>query len=312
MSQEIISKYSHQIDVRMQHGHIPDLRRVQPCDWFYNNLWRRPYLVQMVYGKYFQLALQLAVGKTLLEVGSGPGHISLEFAREGYHVIGIDMSETCVQSAKKVAAENPYREKFGSLEYASTDVLTWEPPHHFDNICFFGSLCCTENPAAVLDRVRQWLRPGGRVMVLEPARNWFTEKNASLVVLIRSLLAAQNSWYEDLNLPETREEMEEYVHSCLQEYQTARDPNESAELSPVLMKSEVDILTALRSRFDEISYQEGCGFFLRIGGGIRTRSEEKAKKLCEFLWLFDQYAVATGLINPGGFFWVGEGRKSLP
>ena len=75
---------------RISMGHIPDLRRVKPCNWFYNNSWRKPYLVDMEYGRNLRFALRYLKGRTLLEVGSGLGHMALEFARNGMNVTGID------------------------------------------------------------------------------------------------------------------------------------------------------------------------------------------------------------------------------
>ena len=37
-----------QIRDRVEHGHVPDLRNAVECDYFYNNIWRRPEYVQTV------------------------------------------------------------------------------------------------------------------------------------------------------------------------------------------------------------------------------------------------------------------------
>src|ERR1022692_2053596 len=46
-----------QIRERIAHGHVPDLRRAQPCDWFYNNPWRRPEYIDSIFGEDFRFAL---------------------------------------------------------------------------------------------------------------------------------------------------------------------------------------------------------------------------------------------------------------
>jgi len=211
MSKEEAKAFDRQIYERARHGHLPDLRRVQPCDWFYNNPWRRPYLVNMVFGRCFRFALQRVIGRTLLEVGSGPGHMSLEFAREGFHVIGIDLSIASVEFARQVAAENPFLEGFGSLEYVVADFLTWQPPHPFDNVCFFGTLHHFDKPADVLNKVNSLLNPSGRFIVVEPTRDWLTLRDAAIIALIRWLLAWHGAWYESLPVATTETEVEEYV-----------------------------------------------------------------------------------------------------
>ena len=39
--------FNSQIDERIANGHIPDLRLAEPCDYFYNNPWRRPAYVKL-------------------------------------------------------------------------------------------------------------------------------------------------------------------------------------------------------------------------------------------------------------------------
>ena len=44
-----------QIEERIRNGHIPDLRRAQACDWFYNNPWRRPEYVELEFQEQFKV-----------------------------------------------------------------------------------------------------------------------------------------------------------------------------------------------------------------------------------------------------------------
>ncbi len=291
---------------RVCHGHIPDLRRVQPCDWFYNNPWRRPYLVDMVFGPYFQFALAHLSGPTLLEVGSGVGHMTLEFARNGYMVTGLDLSSGAVEVARQVAAENPWRDGFGSLEYVVADFMTWTPPHLFDNICFFGALHHFVNATQVLERVNNTLRPGGRLVVMEPARDWHRPQDGAIIALIRWLLSLYGGWYESLPVPQNEAEVESFVQQCLWEYQEARDAREAAQSPHDNSAAGTDMLEALRQQFREVAFEPAFAFLHRMCGGVRAESEEKARQIAEFLNLFDRYAVATGLMSPGGFLWAGE------
>ena len=95
---------------RITHGMIPDLRRLQDCDWFYNNVWRRPYLMDLVFGRNLRFALKYRAGHSLLEIGSGPGHMTLEFARAGMEVTGLELSGECIKIARRFATENPFTE----------------------------------------------------------------------------------------------------------------------------------------------------------------------------------------------------------
>ena len=310
MSKEEAKAFDKQVEERARHGHLPDLRRVQPCDWFNNNPWRRPHLVDKVFGRYFRFALKYATGKTLLEIGSGPGHMSLEFAREGFHVIGIDLSSASVELARKVAAENPFRDGFGCLDYIAADFITWKSPDTFNSICFFGTLHHFDQQAEMLDKVNELLNPDGKIIVVEPARDWLTSRDASIIALIRWLLAWHDAWCDDLQLPTAKEAVEEYIYECLREYQEARDRNEAVQSPHDNASFATEMLETLRSRFDEVAFEPGFSFFPRMAGGVRAPSEDKAQQLSELLYLFDQYAVSTGLMNPGGFLWAGQRKRT--
>ena len=49
--------FDEQIQERIRNGHIPDLRLVEPCDWFRNNIWRRPYLIDLSIGRVLRFFL---------------------------------------------------------------------------------------------------------------------------------------------------------------------------------------------------------------------------------------------------------------
>jgi len=89
---------------RIEHGLLPDLRLAQPCDWFYNNPWRNPKFINMVYGEYLKFALSnLPIsGCEVFEIGSGLGQMALELARAGYKVTGIELSPYSVEIANRV------------------------------------------------------------------------------------------------------------------------------------------------------------------------------------------------------------------
>jgi len=299
--------FDDRIDERVHHGHLPDLRRVQACDWFFNNPWRRPYLVDMDCGRAFRFALAYARKGRLLEVGCGPGHMSLEFARNGFHVVGLDVSARCLKIAEELRDSNPFQEAFGSLHYVHDDFLSWESPKgSFDTVCFFGSLHHQREMDRVLKKVAQLLRPGGRLLVLEPARDWIAESNGAVVALIRLLLSFQNLWYEQVPSPGSKEELEDYAADCLGELRSGHDKGE-ADQSPHDNASLAEqMLTSLRARFQELECLRINGFLQRVVGGVRGVSEAQTKNIAEFLDVFDKFAIEIGLIKPGEFYWAGQ------
>lgn len=292
---------------RLRHGHIPDLRRVEPCDWFYNNPWRRPYLVDMDAGRAFRFALQHARPPRVLDVGCGLGFMSLELARHGFHVVGIDISAHSLELARRLLEENPYREGFGSLRYVHDDFLEWDaPPESFDTVSFFGNLHHMKEPERVLDKVAALLVPGGRVTVEEPAHEWFAQTNGAAVALIRVLLGLRGMWYEPVPMPKTEPQLREYITDCFVELREGKDKAEAYQSPHNNASTGEQILSGLRARFKELECRRVDGYIQRVIGGVRGQSEEETRRLAEFLDLFDQVAVKIGLIQPGKLFWAGE------
>ena len=298
--------FDKRMNERAAHGHIPDLRRTQACDWFYNNPWRRPYLADMILGRYFRFVRDHACGPRLLDVGSGPGHISLELARNGFDVTGLDLSPESVAGAQRIATDNPYTEDFGSLTYVEGSVMEWQPDELFDTISFVGSLHHFDDPAVVLDRVKSFLRPGGRLIAVEPARDFQGNNDAAIIALMRQLLSACGGWYEELPIPATETDWAGCVAECLREYQDGHDCSEAEQSPHDNACYGHSMLAELRDRFDEVVHEPGFAFLTRMVGGVRAASDEEERRIVEFLSLFDGCAVATGLMQPGGLLWVGE------
>ena len=291
---------------RVDHGHIPDMQRAKPCNYFYNNAWRRPYLAKMIFGKYFDYALDYVKGNTLLEVGCGLGHMSLEFARKGFCVEGLDVSQYSIEIAKRIADENPIKKEFGSLKYIAADFMKWSPPGIYDNICFFATLHHFDNPHNVISKAYNLLANNGRIIVVDTARNLVSEREASIIALIRLLLSYNNNWYEQIKIPETAIDLQNYVQECLAEYQTETDKGEKEQSPHDNASGVTEILDALRLHFEEISYEQADAFIPRMCGGIRAKSEGSAQNIAEMLNMFDEYFVRKRILQGGMVLWSGQ------
>jgi len=303
--------FDNRLRERIKNGHIPDLRKVQNCDWFYNNVWRRPYMVDMVYGKILQFALDHLEGKNrVLEIGCGPGYISLELARNGYDVMGLDVSEYSIKIANQISQENSYQEGFGHLEYQKSDFLLSDfSEDSFDAICFFQTLHHFDSPELVIKKAKKILKSNGIIIVNEPSRDLITRKDAALYALIRILFSAGNHWYSNLPIPQSDEELKKYIQECLNEFKEAKDVDEDVQSIHDNSSYSSEIFAILNENFTQISVEPDYAFVPRTVGGLRFESEEKTKSVAEFLKIFDLYAISKGLISPGGFFYAGSVKK---
>jgi SAM-dependent methyltransferase len=116
-------------------------------------------------------ALELAPGSRVLDVGCGPGRHSLELARRGVTVLGLDISQRFVDLANEAATREGLvgasfvRADARDLESAGVALGGGDP---FDAaICLcqgaFGLMRSPGEDRRVLAGIGRWVRPGGRL-----------------------------------------------------------------------------------------------------------------------------------------------------
>ena len=105
--------------------------------------------------------LGLHRGDRILDLCCGAGRHSLEFARRGYHVTGIDLSPELLELARSGA-----REAGLNAEFIRCDMRRVVRPGAFDAVVSFftsfGYFESDQENARVLENVRASLAPGGR------------------------------------------------------------------------------------------------------------------------------------------------------
>jgi ubiquinone/menaquinone biosynthesis C-methylase UbiE len=102
-----------------------------------------------------------------LEIGPGPGFISLELAKllPEMRVTGLDLSETMVEMAAENAKAYGLSER---VRFKKGDAA--EMPFEdgsFDLIVSSGSLHHWDEPARIFDEVHRVLRPGGSALIFD-------------------------------------------------------------------------------------------------------------------------------------------------
>jgi SAM-dependent methyltransferase len=234
------------------------------------------------------------------------GHATLEFARHGYECLGLDLSSSAIYIARKTARESPIPFGRGKVDYVVADFEQWEPADRFDNVCLFGVLHHCAQPETTLARVRRILAPKGRLILMEPTRDWMTTREAMVVALIRLLLSLHDGWYEPVACPSSQRELASLIADILVEYRSARDKAEAQQSPNDNASSGTAMLAALRTDFREVAFEKGFSFMPRVGGGVRAPTEDGARRISELLNLFDAFAVENGYLSPGEFYWAGE------
>ena len=106
--------------------------------------------------------LDLKPGERVLDVGSGTGGSAFYMARQfGAFVEGVDLSRNMVEQARRRADEQQLPVTFSLIDVMAADY----PPASFDVIYSRDTLLHIANKAELFQKFRQWLKPGGRLLI---------------------------------------------------------------------------------------------------------------------------------------------------
>lgn len=100
-------------------------------------------------------------GEKALDAGCGTGVYSIELAKRGIDVTGVDDSEEMLNRAGIKAVKGGLRIKFLN---ASALNLPF-PDNHFDLILSVCMLCFVKEPQRALLEMKRVLKPGGRIVI---------------------------------------------------------------------------------------------------------------------------------------------------
>jgi SAM-dependent methyltransferase len=115
--------------------------------------------------------LRLKPGARVLDLCCGPGRFSIELARRGFRVTGVDRTALYLREARKRA-----RQQKLDVEFVKSDMRRFVRPQSFDAcINMFTSFGYFENPAddfKVCRNMYRSLRPGGRFLIQAAGKEW--------------------------------------------------------------------------------------------------------------------------------------------
>jgi len=90
-------------------------------------------------------------GKSVIDIGSGPGHFSISLARKGAdHVLGVDFAEGMNEIAKHHAQQSGVADR---CRFEFGDFLEYEIPEQFDYAVVMGFMDYIADPQTVIRKV---------------------------------------------------------------------------------------------------------------------------------------------------------------
>jgi SAM-dependent methyltransferase len=106
------------------------------------------------------------IGARVLEVGGGPGHLSIRQARQhGLEVTGLDLDPAMISRAR-ATADRPGNGDQRRPSFLVGDVASLAfPDQSFDLVVSTLSMHHWANPTAGLAEISRVLRPGGRALI---------------------------------------------------------------------------------------------------------------------------------------------------
>lgn len=272
------------------------MRRLRKVPWFYNNPWREPEFAKIVWFPTLEKIIRQARsnGGQVLEVGCGHGMLSLELARNGLAVRGIDLSPRCIEVAEAFRKKARLKKTDGHLEYACGDFLALElAPQSFKTVVFFRSLHHFPNFKAAVRKSHALLAPGGQIIICEPIRSKFTRESAQIALVLRTILPTWQSFDSKLSIHWDKALWAKKVDQIFAEYVYEGQHNQSALDNSVA--SDAPILSAIRRLFNVEYTKYGNAFIDKLIGGLRGMHRVK---IARFLMFVDDYFVAEKLLPP--------------
>lgn len=128
-----------------------------------------------------------------LDAGCGVGDHAIRIAERGYRCVGVDISESILHRAKKNVVERGLESRVSFVCQALEEMLFEEAT--FDAVHCRGVLMHVPQWQKALANLCRWIKPGGRIAILE---NNQTSLEATIVLVVRCIQARKSKL---MNIP---------------------------------------------------------------------------------------------------------------
>jgi 2-polyprenyl-3-methyl-5-hydroxy-6-metoxy-1,4-benzoquinol methylase len=116
---------------------------------------------QYLYSYRYKVVRERMHGPQVLEVGVGYGDFSSWLSKESFQVTSIDGSQTNLERARSKSQSD-------CIEFVHCLFEEFQTATRFDDILITNSLEHVDDPVGVLEHMRQFLKPSGRIHITVP------------------------------------------------------------------------------------------------------------------------------------------------
>ncbi len=147
---------------------------------------------------FYEKALSLSKEDKILEAGCGIGSYSRAFARQGYHVVGMDLSPNFLAEAQKITQTENLE-----IEFILGDYNEMSFEEKFSVIFFEGSFFyrSKEGLVSLLKRIHKALTPDGRLYFVHANQSIKKQRfpQATWSEIKENVFVLQNQEYDESN-----------------------------------------------------------------------------------------------------------------
>ena len=289
--------FDNQTRKRINKGFVPDLQNLKKINWFYNNPWRDPKIFDIHWGEIINKIIKESKYKNnkILEIGCGSGFLTLELARNGLDVTGIDISAYSISIANKYKEKNKTTKGFGELNYICCNFLEFFSKTKFDTIIFFRSLHHFPDINQVFKKIHKLSKKDTKLLIFEPVRENFNFNSALIAMIIRLILPTWINYKSKIPKKISINSINMILNDITNEYTYQNNKGNTVQsLLDNSISDEAQILKFVKKYFKIYDYSTQDSISDKIIGGIRGKDRYI---LAKFIKELDKYLIHKKLLK---------------
>lgn len=270
--------------------------------YFYKNTWRYPITRDYAFGTVLNQFSELIKNEknelNILEIGCGNGWFSINANLKNKHKwFSFDISKVAIDNANKS------KEKYGLTKnnYAVESLENFATNEKFDYVVCVNSLHHLTDLELFYTKVRQYLKPEGKLFINDVCSDYFDTNNAILVLIIRTILQETEkiNYFEKFRT----NDFDKQIEGLLLEWQNETDDIKQSVHDHAHTSDE--ILWILNNQFMKIDYKLNSSFLMRLLGGLRGKNED-IENLIKQLIRIEKSLLERKLVQPYTYTFIGK------